>query len=402
MRNLGHLLQRLRGVGLALAASALILLGCAADARAQSAEKGAEAIVRSPQAILMDADTGAIMFQRNADQLMHPASMSKLMLLATVFKALKAGEIKLTDEYRMSENAWRKGGAPSGTSAMFVPIGTKATIDELLKGIIVQSGNDAAISVAENMLGSEQQAARFLTDEAQSLGLKKSRFMNVTGLYDPLHVMSARDLAVLARHIIKEYPEYYELFALREFQYRKHRFINRNPLLTLVPGVDGLKTGFIKEAGYGITASAKQDNRRLIVVVNGAGSADERRDDARRLFEWGFRNFSEAKLFEAGEVVGHARVWGGSRMYAPLVGNGEVSIILPRHPPNQKLTARIYYKGPLKPPLKKGEQVAVLRVTTSTEAINEVPLYVAEDVGVGGVMRRGLDSLWHLATRWMP
>ena len=396
------MLQRWRGLALVLAACALTLAAVTPRADAQGAEKGAEAIVKAPQAILMDADTGAIMFQRNADQLMHPASMSKLMLLAIMFKALKAGEIKLTDEYRMSENAWRRGGAPSGTSAMFVPIGTKATIDELLKGIIVQSGNDAAISVAENMFGSEQAGARYMTEEAGNLGLRKSRFMNATGLHDPLHVMSARDLAMLARHVIKEYPEYYPLFAQREFHYRRHKFFNRNPLLTVVPGVDGLKTGFIKEAGYGITASAKQDNRRLIVVVNGLGTAEERRDDARRLFEWGFRNFSEAKLFDAGEVVGHARVWGGSRMFAPLVGSGEVSIVLPRHPPNQKLTARIYYKGPLKPPLKKGEQVAVLRVTTSTEAMNEIPLYVAEDVGVGGVMRRGLDSLWHLATRWMP
>ena len=388
--------------GLAVLPLLLALLVFATRPVVAQAEKPIDGQIKAPQAILMDADTGAIMFQRNADQLMHPASMSKLMLVAVLFKALKAGEIKLTDQYKMSENAWRRGGAPSGTSAMFVPLGTTATIEELLKGIIVQSGNDAAISVAENMMGSEQAFARFMTEEAGGLGLKKSRFMNATGLHDPLHVMSARDLAVLARHIISEYPEYYQLFGLREFQYRRHKFINRNPLLTVVPGVDGLKTGFIKESGYGITASAKQDNRRLIAVVNGLSTADERRDDARRLLEWGFRNFSEVKLFDAGEVVGHARIWGGQRMYMPLTGQGEVNIVLPRHPPNQRLTARIIYKGPLKPPLKKGEQVATLRVTTSTEAMNEVPLYAAEDVGVGGVMRRGLDSLWHLATRWIP
>ena len=202
--------------------------------------------------------------------------------------------------------------------------------------------------------------------------------------------MTARELAMLARHIIRTYPEYYELFGLKEFNYLKHKFINRNPLLGLVAGVDGLKTGFTKEAGYGMVASAKQDNRRLIVVVNGLATADERRDDARRLLEWGFRSFSEAKLFDAGEVVGHARVWGGQRMYVPLAGKGDVNVWLPRNMANQKLRAHIVYQWPLKPPLKKGDQVAMLRVTTSSESMNEVPLYVAEDVEPAGTMRRGL------------
>ena len=221
----------------------------------------------------MDAESGAIMFQRSGEELMHPASMSKLMLLAVVFKALKAGEVKLEDEFFMSEYAWRKGGAPSGTSAMFVPVGTKATLDELLKGIIVQSGNDAAISIAENMGGNEGKFAQRMTEEARQIGLKKSVFKNATGFFHPEHQMTARELAMLARHIIKTYPDYYQLFALKEFDYRKHKFINRNPLLGLVAGVDGLKTGFIKEAGYGMVASAKQDSRRLIVVVNGLATA---------------------------------------------------------------------------------------------------------------------------------
>jgi D-alanyl-D-alanine carboxypeptidase (penicillin-binding protein 5/6) len=285
---------------------------------------------------------------------------------------------------------------------MFVPVGTKATVDELLKGITVQSGNDAAIAIAENIGGNEATFAKRMTEEARQIGLKKSVFKNATGLFDPEHQTTARELAILARHIIRTYPEYYPLFALKEFNYRKHKFINRNPLLNLVPGVDGLKTGFIKEAGYGMVASAKQDNRRLIVVVNGLSTAEERRDEARRLLEWGFRSFSAAKLFDAGEVVGHARVWGGDRMFVPLTGNGEVSIWVPRTPTTQKLTARIFYKWPLKAPLKKGDQVGTLRVTTSTDASTEVPLYVAENVERAGIMRRGLDSILCLATRWIP
>ena len=246
----------------------------------------------------MDAETGAIMFQRNGEELMHPASMSKLMLLAVVFKALKAGEVKLEDQFFMSEYAWRKGGAPSGTSAMFVPVGTKATVDELLKGIIVQSGNDAAISIAENMGGNEGKFAQRMTEEARQLGLKKSVFRNATGLFHPEHLMTARELAMLARHIIKTYPDYYQLFALKEFDYRKHKFINRNPLLE--PGCrrrrpqDRLHQGGgprhrrLGQAGQPAPDRGGQRPRH----------ADERRDDARRLLEWGFRNFSEAKLFE--------------------------------------------------------------------------------------------------------
>jgi len=382
-------------IGWGLALSIVLALGGAALAQTEFS-------VKAQQAILMDADTGAIMYQRNADELMHPASMSKLMTLAVVFKALKAGEIKLSDEFLMSENAWRKGGAPSGTSAMFVPLGTKATVEELIKGITVQSGNDAAISIAENMAGAEDVFADRMTQEARALGLKKSVFKNATGLYQPEHQMTARELAMLARHVIQEYPDYYGYFALKEFPYRKHKFINRNPLMNLVVGIDGLKTGYIKESGYGIVASAKQEGRRLIAVLNGCATAEERRDEARRLLEWGFKNFSEVKLFDAGEVVGHARVWGGERMFVPLTGNGDVNIWLARQPANPRLRALIIYNGPLKPPLRKGEQVARLRVTTPSETTNEVPLYVAEDVERAGVMRRGLDTLLYLATRWIP
>jgi D-alanyl-D-alanine carboxypeptidase (penicillin-binding protein 5/6) len=283
-----------------------------------------------------------------------------------------------------------------------VPVVKKATLDELLKGITVQSGNDAALSIAENMAGNEGLFVKRMNDEARQIGLKKSTFRNATGLHDPGHQMTPRELAMLARHIARTYPDFYELFGVKEFNYLKHKFINRNPLLGLVAGVDGVSTGFTKDAGYGMVASAKQDSRRLIAVVNGLATADERRDDARRLLEWGFRSFSEAKLYDAGEVVGHARVWGGQRMYVPLAGKGDVNVWLPRNMANQKLRASIVYQWPLKPPLKKGDQVAVLRVTTSSESMNEVPLFVAEDVEQAGTMRRGFDSILCLATRWLP
>ena len=207
------------------------------------AQQSGEVVLKSPQAILMDADSGAILYQRNADEKVPPASMSKLMLLLMMFMALRSGELKLDADFLMSEHAWRTGGAPSRTSAMFVPVGKTAKVEELIKGIIVQSANDAAISVAENMGGNESLFAEEMTKQARRLGLTKSVFKNATGLYHPQHLMTVREIAMLARHIIKEFPQYYPWFAQRELLYRTHKFHNRNPLLGQVPGVDGLKTG---------------------------------------------------------------------------------------------------------------------------------------------------------------
>lgn len=363
--------------------------------------QGATFVPKAEHAILMDADSGAVLFQHAADEMTPPASMSKLMTLAVVFKALRNGVLKMSDEITMSENAWRTGGAPSGTSAMFVPINDKVTVEQLLQGIIVQSGNDACIALAEALAGSEQGFAQVMTNEARRIGLTKSTFRNSTGLPNPEHLMTVRELAELARYLMHEYPEYFGMFSQREFKYRKHRFINRNPLLFLDIGADGMKTGYIKEAGYGVVGTAVQEGKRLIVVVNGLKSGNERRDEARRLLEWGFRSFAPFKLFKSGEVVGSARVWGGDSFYVPLVGKDGVTVVLPRYPANQRLTAEIIYKGPLKPPIKQGDQVARLRVSSSTSATSEVPLYAARDVAKAGVMRQGLDSLIHLAFNWI-
>lgn len=384
-----------RAVLLCCCALALTMLCTASAALAQT-----EFTTKARQAMVMEADTGAVLFQHNADELASPASMSKLMTLAVVFKAIKSGQVKLEDEFLVSVNAWRKGGAPSGTSAMFVPVNTKEPLDQLLQGIIVQSGNDACIAIAEGMAGSEDAFAQLMTEEARKLGLKKSTFRNATGLYAPDHLMTARELAMLARHLIRDYPDFYVRFAQREFQYRKHRFYNRNPLMALSLGVDGLKTGYIKESGYGMVASAKQDNRRLIVVVNGLEREEERKSEAARLLEWGFKSTTEYTLFGAGEVVSQARVWGGSRMFVPLVGSDGVQVILPKLPPNQRLRAEIVYKSPLKAPIRKGDTVAMLRVMTPAQAMNEVPLQAGEDVMPAGVIRRGLDTLVHMAFRW--
>jgi D-alanyl-D-alanine carboxypeptidase (penicillin-binding protein 5/6) len=354
---------------------------------------------KAPRAILMDAGSGATLFQQNADQLAPPASMSKLMTLAVLYRAIKSGRIKTTDEFTMSVNAWRHGGAPSGTSAMMVPVNTKATVNELIQGIAVQSGNDAAMCVAEGMAGSEAAFARMMNEEARRIGLTKSTFANATGLGDPNHMMTTRELAMLARYIISEYPEFYPVFAQKEFLYRKHRFINRNPLLFANVGADGLKTGHIAASGYGLVGSAVQDGKRLIVVVSGLEKADQRKDEAVKLLDWGFKSFGAVRVFDEGETIGTARVWGGKTWYVPLVAKGPVMITLPKYPANQRLSAEIVYKAPLKPPVKKGDQVATLKVSSSSSASTEVPLYAAEDVQKGGIVRQGLDSLVLMALR---
>lgn len=389
----GQVLSFLR----AALATVLVLSFTAASALAQT-----EIATKAQQAVLMDAESGAVLYHRNGNDLMYPASMSKLMLLAVVFKALNKGEVKEDQPFLMTESATRRGGAQAGASSMQVPPGTRVPLEELIKGIVVQSGNDAAICVAENMSGSEANFAKRMTDEARAIGLKKSVFRNATGLFQPEHQMTARELALLARHLIRTYPAQYPLFAMRDYTWRKTRFVNRNPLLGLVPGADGLKTGHIKEAGFGLVGSAVQDGRRLIVVVNGLATQEERRDEARKLLEWGFKNFTEARIFQADDEIGRLRVWGGDRMSVPVKGPGDVTLLLPRTSGTQKLSGRIYYTGPLKPPVRKGDQIATLRVSSAQDASLEVPLHAAEDVGQGPLWWRGLDSLLHLATRWVP
>ncbi|HEX9881891.1 MAG TPA: D-alanyl-D-alanine carboxypeptidase family protein [Hyphomicrobium sp.] len=356
---------------------------------------------RAKAAFLMDADTGAILFQHNADELLPPASISKLMTAEIVFQAIKDGRLKLDDELEMSVHAWRTGGAPSRTSSMFVPVNTAATVDQLLHGMIVQSANDAAIAFAEGMTGTEEAFAKRMNVEAQRIGLTKSVFKNPSGLYDPGHLMTARDIAILTNYIIKNHPQFYKIFAEPLFEFRRFKFRNRNPLIFMDIGADGVKTGMVKESGYNLVGSAVQGGKRLIGVVLGLPSSKDAAAEARRLLEWGFNSFAPFKLFDAGETVGMARVWGGESFYVPLTGKGPVTVILPRVPANPRLRAEITYDGPLKPPIKKGDKVATLRVTSQTNAVNEVPLYAAEDVEPGGLVRRGLDSLAHLAFGWV-
>ncbi len=367
------------------------------------APKSADAqfATKAEYAIVMDAASKAVLFEKNADVLMAPASMSKLMTLAVLFRQLKDGNLTLANEFRVSEYAWRTGGAPSGGAAMFAPLNTSIKLEDLLPGIIVQSGNDACIIVAEGIGGTEDAFAVIMNDYARKIGLTKSNFANSTGLPNPNHRVTSRELAELAFHIIKEFPEYYNYFKIKEFKYRKHNFFNRNPLIYMDIGADGMKTGHTEESGYGVVASAENQGRRLIVVMNGLATANDRKEEAVKIINWGFNSFKQFSLFDPDEIVGDARVWGGDKRYVQLKGDGQIKILLPIIMRDKKINAQIVYNGPLKPPIKTGDKVAELVVTAENGVRNSAPLYAAEDVRKGGVMAQGFDSLLILAFGWL-
>jgi D-alanyl-D-alanine carboxypeptidase len=351
-----------------------------------------EPAISAPHAILIDAENGGVLFERDPDQLIFPASLAKLMTAEYVFHELKEGRIKLTDEYTVSENAWRKGGAPSHGSTMFAAIHSKIPVDDLLHGMIVQSGNDACIVLAEGLAGNEADFADKMTQRAREIGLAKSVFTNSNGLPDPGTHVTTRELGILARHIILDYPELYKIFGQPDFTWNKIRQPNRNPLLGAVTGADGLKTGFTKEAGYGLVGSAVQDGLRLIVVVNGLKSAKERADEAKKLLEWGFRSFEQRNLFAEGQIIGSAKVYGGASGSVPLQAPGLVKMMVPKSG-GEKLIARIAYQGPVPAPVTQGQPIGLLKVWRDDKLVLQVPLKAAESVGKGNMPGRALDAV---------
>jgi D-alanyl-D-alanine carboxypeptidase (penicillin-binding protein 5/6) len=346
----------------------------------------------APTAILIEGSSGSVLFEKNADELRAPSSMLKLMTVEVVFNALKEGTVKLTDEYRISENAWRKGGAPAGGSTMFAALNSKVSVDDLLRGAIIQSGNDSCIALAEGMAGNERIfAADFLTKRARELGMTKSTFGNSNGLPDPANKMTVRELSKLARHLILTYPDMYKLFGEREFTWNKIRQQNRNPLLNTLNGADGLKTGFTKEGGYGMVGSAVQNDTRLIVVINGLEDADDRASEAKKMLEWGFRNFETRTLLAANQMVGYAKVFGGDSRSVKLSSPEPIKVMVPKNG-NEKLIARIVYKGPVAAPVKAGQAVGVVKVWRGANVAVEAPVYAAEAVGTGSTVRRAIDG----------
>ena len=330
-------------------------------------------------AILMDFETGEYLFKKGITEAVPPASMSKLMTVYILASKIKDGSIKLSDTFTVSENAWRKGGAATGGSTMFLAIDDNVTVEDLIKGIVIQSGNDACIVVAENISGSEEDFAVLMNKTAQKLGLKNSSFANSTGLPHPDQKMSMEDLAILSQHIIKEFPDLYHYFSEKEFTYNKIKQGNRNPLLYSMKGADGLKTGHTEEAGFCLAASAVKNGRRLIEVMSGMSSNKERSEESERLMSWGFREFNNYKILNAGQNIGEAKVWYGQQKIVPLTVAADVIKTVHKSKTGDiKVTAE--YDEPIKAPIKKGQKIGDIKVEIEGLAPLNIPLVAATDV----------------------
>jgi D-alanyl-D-alanine carboxypeptidase (penicillin-binding protein 5/6) len=351
----------------------------------------------APNAILIDAKSGTVFFEKKADELVQPASMSKLMTMVMVFEALKAGTVTLDTEFPISVNAWKRGGTASGGSTMFANVNTKVKLIDLMHGAMIQSANDACIAIAEGMAGSEEEFAARMTLRAKELGLQDAVFRNVTGLPRPENRASVRDLTILARYVVSEFPEYYKIYGKPEFTWNKITQKNRNPLLLDYPGADGMKTGYIREAGYGLVGSAMRDGRRLILVVAGVSSIAERKEEAQKLLDWGFRQFKTIDVYAAGDVVSKARVWGGTTRWVDLVIRKDLRLALSARE-QESIEVKLSYAGPLIAPVKAGAPIGTVKFMMEGKAIAEVQVETANDVAaVDSIWSRAMDSLLILA-----
>ena len=371
--NSSKLNVAVRHIRLALVGSAMIFAFLIFAPCASALETSAR------EAVLVDYDTGAILYQKDADKPMPPASMTKIMTVFMAFERLKDSRLSMDDTIAISEKAWRKGG-----SKMFVKVDTRVTIHDIMRGIIVQSGNDAAIALAEAISGTEEAFAAEMTRRAREIGLTGSTFRNATGWPDPEHRMTAHDLARLAIETIRRFPEFYPMYSEKTFTYNKIKQGNRNPLIYKNMGADGLKTGHTKAAGYGLTASAVRNDRRLVLVLNGLESVAARSRQGEALLDWGFREFDNYQLFKKNDVVADADVWLGNAKTVSLVTESDVLLTL-RRAARQKMKVSVVYEGPIPAPITAGTQLATLRVSAPDMEDVTIPLYAAQDVEQLGV-----------------
>ena len=342
------------------------------------------------QAILVDSLTGSILLEKDSDVPAPPASLSKLMTSYMVFEEIEKGALSLEDELPVSEKAWRMGG-----SKMFVEVGDKVSVEDLLRGVIVQSGNDACIVLAETIAGSESAFSDLMTDRAHDMGMLNSTFTNSTGWPDPEHRMSARDIALLTQRTIIDFPQFFPYFAEKEFTYNGIRQGNRNPLLYKNIGADGMKTGHTKEAGYSLAATAVRNGRRLILVLIGLDSARQRSIEAERIFDYGFRKFTNYNLFDKGEIVESADIWLGELSRVPLVLEEGLTITLPRDA-RKNLTVTVAFESPIPAPVEEGEVLAKLVIKTSDSGAMEFPLVAGNSVPRAGPFKRITGALSYM------
>nr|WP_226951222.1 D-alanyl-D-alanine carboxypeptidase family protein [Rhizobium terrae] len=357
-------------------------------------------VTKAKQIYLVEAKTGTVLLASNENQAFPPASLAKLMTMEVVFSALKRGEITGDTTYPVSQYAWRTGGAPSGTTTMFAALKSQIRVEDLVKGVIIQNANDACIVLAEGISRTESEFAVRMTARAKDLGLGRSAFANSTGLPDGESRTTARDLVELARHIYREYPDYYPLYSQPDFEWNKIFQRNKNPLLALNIGVDGLGAGFAEGSGYALTTSVQRNGTRLFLAMGGLANDKERLEEARRVLEWALSSFETKVLFKKDEVIGQASVYGGTSRYVDLVAREPVDIYLPANNPD-RLSGRIVYRWPLRAPVAAGQDVGTLRISAGDRVVREVPLVTAEAVGTGSLTSQATDALLELMFFWL-
>ena len=377
-------------VRLCLAFLAPGLLAVTGPARAETFTTAAEV------ALVEDYDTGAILYEKNADQPTPPASTAKLLTAEIVFRELKEGRLHLDDVFEVSEKAWREGGAHAHGAATFLAVHSHVRVEDLLRGLLIQSGNDAAMTLAEGIGGTEDHFADMMNKRADELGMGHSHFANARGKADPSQNVTASDMALLAAHIIRDDQDFYHYFGEKEFTWNKIRQLNRNPLLTMDIGADGLKAADAGDGGFGLVGSAVQDGQRLVVVMYGLKSAGERVEEARKLFDYGFHSFDRRTLFEAGQAVGTASVYGGRTGEVPLVSERPITLFAPRGE-SGKVVAKIVYSGPLAAPVEKGQDAGRLKIWRDDMLVIDAPLKTGAAVALGGLTSRAVDAGLELA-----
>ncbi|MGE6743212.1 D-alanyl-D-alanine carboxypeptidase family protein [Allorhizobium pseudoryzae] len=356
--------------------------------------------LKAKQIYLVEAKTGTVLLAENENQAFPPASLSKLMTMDLVFEAMRQGEVTPTTVFPVSEFAWRTGGAPSGTTTMFAALKSDVPLGDLIQGVIIQNANDACIIIAEGMAVTEDKFAERMTARARDLGMMRSSFGNSTGLPEQASVTTAHDLVVLARHIFTTYPEYYRLYAAPDFTWNKIFQRNKNPLLQLGIGVDGLGAGYAEGHGFAVVASVERDGTRLFLAMGGLASEKERLEESRRVLEWALSSFETRQIFKPNEAIGEAAVYGGNVSHVPVVAAEPVDVYVPSRNA-ERLTGRIVYDWPLRAPVTKGQPVGTLRLFEGEREIKAVPVQAAADVAEGTLASKATDALFELLFFWI-
>jgi D-alanyl-D-alanine carboxypeptidase (penicillin-binding protein 5/6) len=371
-----------------------------AYAPAMLAQQMAAFETKAKQIYLIEDSTGTVLYSKDEDGLFPPASLMKLMTAEYVFSEIKAGRISENTEYKVSEYAWRTGGALSRTSTMFAALNSNIRVIDLLQGLIVQLANDAGIILAEGMAGSEEKFAEALTARARAIGLEKSVFVNSNGLPNPGNKMTMRELVLLARHIHAEYPNYFKFYAQDAFEWNKIFQRNKNTLVLQNVGIDGMATGFADDYGFAVVATIQRDGTRLFLAMGGLKSDKERIEETKRVLDWGLTSFHKQIVFKAGETIAEAPVFGGDASHVPLKAISDIDIFVPVDNPD-RIRARIAYRWPLKAPVKAGQQIGSLIISLGERPVRSMPVFASAEVGTGTLTSKAYDGLKELLFFWL-